>query len=735
MLKYKTNPGSGPQGKPRVYFCCHPKDFDLYFEPVSNEILAIQDCAIWYPEDLHIKRDEAFLSELKQMQLFLLPVTTNLLCTENPALDREFAFAISNHIPVLPLMQESNLEDLFNQKCGNLQFLDKNSFDKLAISYDEKLKKYLSSVLIGDDLVKRISASFVAYIFLSYRKKDRKFAQELMRLIHRNPFCRDIAIWYDEFLTPGEDFNVSIQSALKKSDLFLLAVTPNLVNETNYVMTDEYPVARDSKKPILPAEMVQTERSILFEKYKGLPAPVDARNAAALEDALSQSLRAFSQQKENEAPEHTFLIGLAYLGGVDVEVDTERALSLIISAAQQDYPEAIEKLSNMYHVGEAVAKDLTAAINWQKKLVRLRENDFYRTGTPQAATDWLNAQETLATLFFEAEDYASATEVLKALVPLCKKLYRPTVFTKCGRLLLRHTRRFPPAYLMKPKALLLMGHCLLLQGEIDDAEDAFDDAEDAFWDYETDETPSLESIAGQAEATLGMTQIDLQAAAKNARFREEYRDILQTDNRSQLSEYTHTRYQRAAQMLEEARKTYCDAPVLLQLLFECYCQWGQLYVVQQRFPEAEERYCLALTVLQQLPQQGNSQFSLDFAHIQLLLGELIVAQIKGDDKAHSFERCLQTYEKKGKATTYFQDALQLLEAPDAVISVTSIVLTIRCYAGLGDLSGLVEVTEKTAEMYEKACDLEVKYPSITSTYECQQLLQQCRRKLDQYYAE
>ena len=731
MLKCKTNPGSNPQGKPRVYFCCHPKDFDLYFGPVSNEILAIQDCAIWYPEDLHVKRDEAFLSELKQMQLFVLPVTTNLLCTENPALDREFAFAVSNHIPVLPLMQESNLEDLFNQKCGNLQFLDKNSFDKLAISYDEKLKKYLSAVLIGDDLAKRISASFVAYIFLSYRKKDRKFAQELMRLIHRHPFCRDIAIWYDEFLTPGEDFNLSIQSALKKSDLFLLAVTPNLVNEINYVMTDEYPVARDSKKPILPAEMVQTERSILFEKYKGLPAPVDARDASALEDALVQSLRAVSLQKENEAPEHTFLIGLAYLGGVDVEVDTERALSLITSAARQDYPEAIEKLANMYRIGEAVAKDLTAAINWQKKLVQLREREFYRTGTPKAATDWLNAQETLATLFFEAEDYASATVVLKALVPLCKKLYRPTVFTKCGRLLLRHTRRFPPAYLMKPKALLLMGHCLLLQGEIDDAEDAFDDAEDAFWDYETDETPSLESVAGQAEATLGMTQIDLQSAAKNARFREEYRDILQTDNRKDLSQYTHNRYQRAAQMLEEARKTYCDAPVLLQLLFECYCQWGQLYVVQQRFSEAEDRYCLALTVLQHLPQQGNSRLNLDFAHIQLLAGELIVAQIKEAVATHAWDRYGQVFEKSEKATTYFQNALRLLEAPDGVISVTSVALTIRCYVGLGALSELNLSSREASRMYEKACSLEAKYPSITSTYECQQLLQQCRRKLEQ----
>ena len=41
--------------------------------------------------------------------------------------------------------------------------------------------------------------AFDAYIFLSYRKKDRRYANELMRLIHNNPECRDIAIWFDEF--------------------------------------------------------------------------------------------------------------------------------------------------------------------------------------------------------------------------------------------------------------------------------------------------------------------------------------------------------------------------------------------------------------------------------------------------------------------------------------------------------------------------------------------------------
>lgn len=219
-----------------------------------------------------------------------MPITTKLLCSQNVALDIEFKFALENHIPVLPLMQERGLEELFNLKCGDLQFLDEHNNDSTAISYTEKLEKYLASVLIGDELAAKIRAAFDAYVFLSYRKKDRKYAQELMHLIHKNDFCRDIAIWYDEFLTPGENFNDSIKEALQKSGLFVLTVTPNLINEPNYVMTTEYPMAKQDGKLILPAELVPTDREQLSEKYEDIPQPADAHNEAELSEALLASI-------------------------------------------------------------------------------------------------------------------------------------------------------------------------------------------------------------------------------------------------------------------------------------------------------------------------------------------------------------------------------------------------------------------------------------------------------------
>ena len=367
-LKHKTRGNSSPQGKPRVYFCCHPEDFNKYFESVSDEILSKQNCTIWYDEE-ELVRDEDFFADLKQMQLFVMPVTTNLLCTENEALDTEFKFAIENHIPVLPLMQESGLEELFNKKCGDLQFLDKNNADVTTISYDEKLKKYLESVLIGDELAEKIRAAFDAYVFLSYRKKDRRYAQELMRLIHKNEFCRDIAIWYDEFLTPGENFNDSIKEALQKSGLFVLTVTPNLVNEQNYIMTTEYPMAKQEGNPILPAEVVSTDREQLSEKYEDIPNPTDAHNEAEFSEALLEAINKMAIKDNDNSPEHNFFIGLAYLSGIDVEVDYGRAVTLITSAAENGAIEAIKKLVTMYSTGLGVERDWFAAIFWQKKVL------------------------------------------------------------------------------------------------------------------------------------------------------------------------------------------------------------------------------------------------------------------------------------------------------------------------------------------------------------------------------
>ena len=50
----KTNPkySSDPQGKPRVFFTCHPEDFDKYFDKICEDIFKTQDCAIYYTKDM-----------------------------------------------------------------------------------------------------------------------------------------------------------------------------------------------------------------------------------------------------------------------------------------------------------------------------------------------------------------------------------------------------------------------------------------------------------------------------------------------------------------------------------------------------------------------------------------------------------------------------------------------------------------------------------------------------------
>lgn len=425
-LKYKTRSNSSPQGKPRVYFCCHPKDFEKCFESISDEILEKQNCAVWYTDEV-VAYDDDFFMDLKQMQLFVMLITTNLLCTENETIDIEFNFAIENHIPVLPLMQESGLEELFNKKCGDLQFLDKNNTDTTAISYDEKLQKYLETVLIGDELAEKIRAAFDAYMFLSYRKKDRKYAQELMRLIHKNEFCRDIAIWYDEFLTPGENFNDSIKEALQKSGLFVLTVTPNLINEQNYIMTTEYPMAKQEGKPILPAELVPTDHEILVEKYVDIPNPADAYNDAELSKALLDSIKIMNIKENDISPEHNFFIGLAYLDGIDVEVDHERAVSLISASAKDGLLQAMDKLVEMYRNGKGVKRDYVKAIEWQRKKVEKMIRDIELCTDQGKYVSVFDEMLLLGDYYKEISNYSKAEEEYKKAQDFVKRFKQATV--------------------------------------------------------------------------------------------------------------------------------------------------------------------------------------------------------------------------------------------------------------------------------------------------------------------
>ncbi len=411
-FSFQVKGGASPEGKSRIYFTCHPDDFDLYFEKIKTDIFSTHDCAIYFTKDMTAELDEA---DLDIMNLFVVPVTLKLLTESNRAMDSDIAYAKEKGIPVLPFMMQPNIDKYYANpsKFGALQYLNPYSADLTEIRYEDKLKKYLENVLISDQMAKRIREAFDAYIFLSYRKKDRKYANELMRMIHKNPELWNIAIWYDEFLVPGESFSDSIQEALEKSDLFALLVTPNLLEEPNgkpnFVMEKEYPKAANLKKQIFPAEMVQTDREALTSKFTDIPECVSTQN----EEFFREQLLHFTQsmvltQSTQENPEHTFLVGLAYLEGIDVEVNRERGLDLITEAAEADLPEAIKKLYHMYFNGVAVKMDYQKAAKWAEKLIA-----YYTKQYGEKDMDAIFAMHAAGCAYLELHDYENAGKWLE----------------------------------------------------------------------------------------------------------------------------------------------------------------------------------------------------------------------------------------------------------------------------------------------------------------------------------
>lgn len=411
--------------KPRVYFTCHPADFETHFGRICGDLWRTHDCAVYYTPDM----TEAFAPEdmdtdLGRNNLFVVPVTARLLNTPNRAMDADIPYALQKHIPVLPIMMEAGLDNVYSQanKFGQLQYLNPTSTDTTEISYADKLKKYLEAVLISDETAKRIRAAFDCYIFLSYRKKDRRYANELMRLIHSQPECRDIAIWFDEFLTPGESFKESIDRILHDSKLFALLVTPNLLEEPegkpNFVMGQEYPAARAAGLTILPAEMAETDKAALAEKFTDIPDCMDPADES-FRQRLLETVSGLAL-KTNNTPEHTFLMGLAYLDGIDVEVDRVRALELITDAAQAGLPEAIKKLYRMYDDGIGVPLDYRKAVVWAEKYA---EHMISQHGELHKST--LTALSNLASTYTDAGNYQKALELKQKVYDLRCMLLGP----------------------------------------------------------------------------------------------------------------------------------------------------------------------------------------------------------------------------------------------------------------------------------------------------------------------
>ena len=319
---HKVRGDFSPAGLQKVYFSCINEDKGL-IDVIAEDIWKIIDCAIYYHEESIIGSDidrVDFEQNLSKMKLFVVLITTKYLTTNNAAKNIEFGYAINNHIPIIPIAMEAGLEDLFasemNVVCpgyGNIQLLKYHVSDHSELSYLDKLNRDIKSILFDSKEVNRIKKVFTSRIFLSYRKKDRILAQQLMSIIHSIPSFQRTAIWYDEYLSTGEAWNNQIQEALDNSNLFLLLVTPSIVEPDNYVIREEFPAAKIKKIPIVPAQKdhqnftAETEKRFK-EIFPDLHTLVDGNNADALEQALWKVADTGSSTLETD-----YLVGLAFL--------------------------------------------------------------------------------------------------------------------------------------------------------------------------------------------------------------------------------------------------------------------------------------------------------------------------------------------------------------------------------------------------------------------------------------
>lgn len=392
--------------KQNVFITGHPAD-SRWFAVLADDVLNLWDCKVYVDADQQPEDLEDHYLSLNGMNLVILVITENFLMTENKARDVDFPYLMEKKIPVLPIVLKEGMEIAFNSICGDLHLLNKSAAD-----YVPKLQDHLSKLFGDDELHGEVQNAFAGAAFLSYRKKDREHALQLMNLIHQFDQCLDLAIWYDDFLTLGEDYDEEIDYHLNRGQIFILAVTPNLLEEGNYVLSIEYPNAVRLGKKIIPVELIATDRKTLREKFPGLPECVPVGDVLTLERVLSETKQELHMESNPPSVENDYLLGQAYLKGICVEINRQRGIDLLMKAAEKDHFRAAYELGFLYGNGNGVAIDYEKERYWLSKCVELARKGFDTEGGVRWAVTLALDLLNLSDCYYNLHKIREAKELL-----------------------------------------------------------------------------------------------------------------------------------------------------------------------------------------------------------------------------------------------------------------------------------------------------------------------------------
>lgn len=365
---FKTRLGVNKKGRNKnrvsLYLSYCEKDYDKAMSLIDR-FLKQNDVIIYYRRyDLFPKVDTKEINRLiGQFNANIILVTNNFLESyETGDIRNEFEYISKHHLPLLPILDdEIDLKD-YESVFGAIQYIDINQKDKTQIAADKKINDYIKRYIVKTDDYLLAKYSFKSFAFLSYRKKDRYLALDLIDTIHRDEKCRKVAIWYDEFLIAGEKFNVALKKKIKDSSALLILVTPNLVNEKNYIRSVEFPMAKRIGKRILPVEGKPTNEKLLIKQYKDIP-------AVTTKEAIHNDVRKLNIDTSEDSAEKLYGLGIAYLNGIEVEINRKIAVKYLDAASKKGSLRACRRLIDIFSHGNGVVKDLEKALHYTKRMI------------------------------------------------------------------------------------------------------------------------------------------------------------------------------------------------------------------------------------------------------------------------------------------------------------------------------------------------------------------------------
>ena len=257
-MEFITRGESSYQGKPKIYISYYGDNITEVVHHIVPLFLKHKNCTICY---LKINGNKVDLNEktdiLKQMAVVVFPVSYTQLTLLSEAKE-DMDLCKENHVPMIPILLDCTESAEFyleyERVFGDIQLLMPHITDTSKVSYHELLENYLASIISDDvdsycayqregyfpkNIMEMIPSAFRARVFLSYRKCDRRSVRELIAMLHKEPMLDDVMIWFDEYLIPGENYNVDLAEQISACDIFLILGTEAALAKNNYILTSD----------------------------------------------------------------------------------------------------------------------------------------------------------------------------------------------------------------------------------------------------------------------------------------------------------------------------------------------------------------------------------------------------------------------------------------------------------------------------------------------------------------